>query len=62
MQKQQKVIRFGKIKSGIELPNLIENQTESFKWFLQKMFHLQKGKIKDCKMYFWKHFLLSALR
>jgi len=36
MQKQQKVIRFGKIKSGIELPNLIENQTESFKWFLQK--------------------------
>lgn len=36
MQKQQKVIRFGKIKPGIELPNLIENQTESFKWFLQK--------------------------
>jgi len=36
MQKQQKVVRFGKIKPGIELPNLIENQTESFKWFLQK--------------------------
>lgn len=36
MQKQQKVIRFGKIKPGIGLPNLIENQTESFKWFLQK--------------------------
>ncbi|HOR93704.1 MAG TPA: DNA-directed RNA polymerase subunit beta [Spirochaetota bacterium] len=36
MQKQQKIIRFGKIKSGIGLPNLIENQTESFKWFLQK--------------------------
>ncbi|MCX8125175.1 MAG: DNA-directed RNA polymerase subunit beta [Spirochaetes bacterium] len=36
MQKQQKVIRFGKIKPGISLPNLIENQTESFKWFLQK--------------------------
>lgn len=36
MQKQQKVVRFGKIKPGIGLPNLIENQTESFKWFLQK--------------------------
>ena len=36
MQKQQKIIRFGTIKSGIGLPNLIENQTESFKWFLQK--------------------------
>ncbi len=36
MQKQQKVIRFGSIKASIGLPNLIENQTESFKWFLQK--------------------------
>ena len=35
MQKGKKVINFGKIKSSINLPNLIEIQLKSYEWFLQ---------------------------
>ncbi len=35
MQKEKKVINFGKIKSNIALPNLIEIQSKSYDWFLQ---------------------------
>ena len=35
MQKGKKVVNFGKIKSSIDLPNLIEIQLKSYEWFLQ---------------------------
>ncbi|MBN1531399.1 MAG: DNA-directed RNA polymerase subunit beta [Spirochaetes bacterium] len=35
MQKEKKIINFGKIKSNIGLPNLIEIQSKSYDWFLQ---------------------------
>ncbi|MDH7552254.1 MAG: DNA-directed RNA polymerase subunit beta [Spirochaetota bacterium] len=56
MQKQQKVIRFGKIKPGIGLPNLIENQTESFKWFLQKDVATSKRKNQGLQAVFLETF------
>ncbi len=36
MQKNKKVVNFGRIKTSIELPNLIEIQIKSYEWFLQK--------------------------
>jgi len=36
MQEAKKVINFGKIKSSIDLPNLIEVQLKSYQWFLQQ--------------------------
>ena len=35
MQKEKKSINFEKIKSNINLPNLIEIQSKSYDWFLQ---------------------------
>src|SRR4030042_1415248 len=35
MQETKKVVNFGRIKSGLELPNLIEIQLKSYDWFLQ---------------------------
>ena len=35
MQELKKVVNFGKIKSRLELPNLIEIQLKSYDWFLQ---------------------------
>jgi DNA-directed RNA polymerase subunit beta len=35
MQESKKVVNFGKIKSKIDLPNLIEIQIKSYEWFLQ---------------------------
>jgi DNA-directed RNA polymerase subunit beta len=35
MRKEAPVVNFGKVKSIIDLPNLIEVQTDSYKWFLQ---------------------------
>jgi len=35
MQETKKVVNFGRIKSKIELPNLIEIQLTSYEWFLQ---------------------------
>jgi DNA-directed RNA polymerase subunit beta len=35
MQREKKVITFGKIKPKIDLPNLIEVQLDSYNWFLQ---------------------------
>ncbi|HQL81661.1 MAG TPA: DNA-directed RNA polymerase subunit beta, partial [Spirochaetota bacterium] len=35
MQDSKKVFNFGKIKTGLELPNLIEIQLKSYDWFLQ---------------------------
>jgi len=35
MQKGKKIVNFGKIKSSIDLPNLIEIQLKSYDWFLQ---------------------------
>ena len=35
MQELKKVVNFGKIKSKIDLPNLIEIQLTSYEWFLQ---------------------------
>jgi DNA-directed RNA polymerase subunit beta len=35
MQESKKVVNFGKIKTGLELPNLIEIQLKSYDWFLQ---------------------------
>ncbi len=36
MDKDMEVINFGKINSGIDLPNLIEIQLKSYDWFLQQ--------------------------
>ncbi len=36
MKKGMEVINFGKIKSSIDLPNLIEIQLKSYNWFLQQ--------------------------
>jgi DNA-directed RNA polymerase subunit beta len=35
MQESKKVVNFGKIRTGLELPNLIEIQLKSYDWFLQ---------------------------
>ena len=35
MQESKKVVNFGRIKSKIDLPNLIEIQLTSYEWFLQ---------------------------
>jgi DNA-directed RNA polymerase subunit beta len=35
MQESKKVVNFGKIMTGLELPNLIEIQLKSYDWFLQ---------------------------
>ena len=35
MQESKKVVNFGRIKSKIPLPNLIELQLTSYEWFLQ---------------------------
>jgi DNA-directed RNA polymerase subunit beta len=35
MEEGKKVINFGRIKSSVDLPNLIEIQLKSFEWFLQ---------------------------
>lgn len=35
MQESKKVVNFGRIKSKIDLPNLIEIQIKSYDWFLQ---------------------------
>ncbi len=35
MQESRKVVNFGKIKTSLELPNLIEIQLKSYDWFLQ---------------------------
>ena len=35
MQNENKVVNFGKIKTSLELPNLIEIQLKSYEWFLQ---------------------------
>jgi len=35
MQEMKKVVNFGKIKTKLDLPNLIEVQLESYDWFLQ---------------------------
>jgi DNA-directed RNA polymerase subunit beta len=35
MQKGKKIVNFGKIKSSVDLPNLIEIQLKSYEWFLQ---------------------------
>jgi DNA-directed RNA polymerase subunit beta len=35
MQETRKVVNFGKINAGLELPNLIEIQLKSYDWFLQ---------------------------
>jgi len=45
MQKGKKVVRFGKIAMGVPLPNLIEVQTKSYEWFLQR--HTAPAKRKD---------------
>ena len=36
MEKTKKVVNFGKIKTSIELPNLIDIQLKSYDWFLQQ--------------------------
>ncbi len=36
MQKQKKIVNFGKIKRVLDIPDLIEIQKKSYEWFLQK--------------------------
>jgi len=36
MQASKKVVNFGKINAGLDLPNLIKVQLESYEWFLQR--------------------------
>ena len=42
MQELKKVVNFGKIKSKIDLPNLIEIQLTSYEWFLQTKVNKKK--------------------
>ena len=35
MAETKKVVNFGKIKTSLDLPNLIEIQIKSYDWFLQ---------------------------
>ncbi len=43
MQEGKKVINFGKVKSSVQLPNLIDIQLKSYEWFLQR----GNGKVKS---------------
>jgi DNA-directed RNA polymerase subunit beta len=43
MQELKKVVNFGKIKSKIDLPNLIEIQLTSYEWFLQSKVSKKKS-------------------
>jgi len=43
MQESRKVVNFGRIKSRIDLPNLIEIQLTSYEWFLQSKTNKKKS-------------------
>ncbi len=44
MQKEKKLVNFGKIKSKLDFPNLIEVQLKSYEWFLQASVDPKKRK------------------
>ena len=60
MQKQKKVIRFGQIDPGIELPNLIDNQVSSYKWFLQPEVAPNKRKSQGLQAVFGETFPIES--
>jgi len=60
MQKQKKVISFGKIDPGITLPNLIDNQVSSYKWFLQPEVSANKRKNQGLQAVFTDTFPIES--
>ncbi len=60
MQKQKKVISFGKIDPGITLPNLIDNQVSSYKWFLQPDVSANKRKTQGLQAVFTDTFPIES--
>ncbi len=58
MQELKKVVNFGKIKSKIDLPNLIEIQIKSYDWFLQSK--VAKKKLQGLQAVFEEIFPIES--
>ncbi|MCP4137149.1 MAG: DNA-directed RNA polymerase subunit beta [bacterium] len=58
MQEQKKVVNFGKIRSSIDLPNLIEIQLKSYDWFLQAI--VKKKKLQGLQAVFEEIFPIES--
>lgn len=56
MRKEKPVVNFGKINPNIEIPNMIEVQTESYDWFLQKDISPSKRKAQGLQAVFKETF------
>ena len=60
MQKERKVVNFGKIKSNIDFPNLIEIQIKSYEWFLQPSLSKNKRKKQGLQSVFEEIFPIES--
>ena len=60
MRKEKPVINFGKINPSIEIPNMIEVQTESYDWFLQKEISPSKRKKQGLQAVFVETFPINS--
>lgn len=58
MQELKKVVNFGKIKSKIDLPNLIEIQIKSYDWFIQSK--VAKKKLQGLQAVFEEIFPIES--
>lgn len=60
MQKGKNVVNFGKIKTKINLPNLIEIQVKSYEWFLQEKIAPAKRKNQGLQAVFEEVFPIES--
>ena len=60
MRKERPVVNFGKIRQGIEIPDMIEVQTESYDWFLQRDISPSKRKKHGLQAVFVETFPINS--
>ncbi len=60
IQREKKVVAFGKINPEIELPNLIEVQLDSYDWFLQARVHPSRRKNEGLQAVFNEIFPIES--
>ena len=60
MRKERTVVNFGKINPNVELPNLIEVQSKSYDWFLQKDIPAKKRKCHGLQQVFLEIFPIES--
>ncbi|HQQ22460.1 MAG TPA: DNA-directed RNA polymerase subunit beta [Spirochaetota bacterium] len=60
MRKEKPVVNFGKIRQGIEIPDMIEVQTESYDWFLQRDISPSKRKKHGLQAVFVETFPINS--